>query len=298
MDYKKIMVAGSGVLGYQIAFQTAFKGFEVTVYDINDEILDQAKQKFSQLSESYQNDIKATQKQLDATFKNLKYSSNLAEAVKDVDLVIEAVPENLGIKIDFYNRLAEVAPSKTVFASNSSTIVPSKFAEATKRPEKFISLHFANLIWVHNVAEIMGHPKTDPKVFDDIIAFAKSIGMVPIPLYKEQPGYILNTLLVPLFTSAANLVAKGIASHESVDKTWMIGTGAPLGPIAIIDIIGIRTTYNIIKMNGELSNDDDLLNLAAHLKENFIDKGKLGTQTGEGFYKYPNPAYTAEDFLS
>ena len=194
MNFKNITVAGSGVLGYQIAFQTAFHGFNVTVYDLNEESLDKAKSKFATLSECYRKDLKATQAQLDDTFNRLSYTSDLATAVQDADLLIEAVPEAPKIKTAFYQQLAKVAPEKTIFATNSSTMLPSQFAEATGRPERFLALHFANRIWRFNTAEVMGHASTDPAVFDALLAFAKSIGMLPLPVYKEQPGYILNSL--------------------------------------------------------------------------------------------------------
>lgn len=194
MNFKNITIAGSGVLGYQIAFQTAFHGFNVTVYDLNEESLDKTKSKFATLSECYRKDLKATQAQLDDTFNRLSFTSDLAAAVQDADLLIEAVPEDPQIKTAFYQQLAKVAPEKTIFATNSSTMLPSQFAEATGRPEKFLALHFANRIWRFNTAEVMGHASTDPAVFDALLAFAKSIGMLPLPVYKEQPGYILNSL--------------------------------------------------------------------------------------------------------
>ncbi|WP_179338442.1 3-hydroxyacyl-CoA dehydrogenase [Winogradskyella ludwigii] len=297
MNYKNITIAGSGVLGYQIAFQTAFHGFQVTVYDITDENLEKAKTKFNILSEAYQRDLNATQKQIDATFKNLNYTSNLAESVKDADLLIEAVPENPKIKIDFYYKLAKVAPKKTVFATNSSTLLPSEFADATGRPSQFLALHFANTIWIHNTAEIMGHPKTDPKVFKDVVAFAKAIGMLALPLHKEQPGYILNSLLVPLLSAATALLVNKVAEPQTIDKTWMKATGAPLGPFAILDVVGITTAYNINKIEADKTNDPLKIETVKYLKENFIDKNKLGVSTGEGFYKYPNPAFQDLDFL-
>ncbi|TRX36417.1 3-hydroxyacyl-CoA dehydrogenase [Flavobacterium sp. ZT3R18] len=297
MNFKNITVAGSGVLGYQIAFQTAFHGFNVTVYDINEEVLDKAKAKFSILSEAYKNDLQATKEQLEATFANLSYSSDLAEAVKDADLLIEAVPENPKIKIDFYEKLAAVSPVKTIFATNSSTMLPSQFAEVTKRPEKFVALHFANEIWKHNTAEIMGHPRTATEVFDAVVAFAKTIGMVALPLYKEQPGYIVNSLLVPLLNAATNLLVKGVSDVETIDKTWMVATGAPVGPFGILDVVGITTAYNINKMDADATQDPIKIKTVEYLKENFIAKGKLGVETGEGFYKYPNPAYKKDDFL-
>ncbi len=297
MNYKNVTVAGSGVLGYQIAFQTAFHGFNVTVYDINDEVLEKAKAKFDILAASFKQDLNATDAQIDATKANLHYSSSLAEAVKDADLVIEAVPENPQIKIGFYEQLSKVAPEKTDFATNSSTMLPSQFAAYTGRPAKFVALHFANDIWKHNTAEIMGHPGTDPKVFDNVVAFAKAIGMVALPLHKEQPGYIVNSLLVPLLSAATNLLVKEVADVQTIDKTWMVATGAPLGPFGILDVVGITTAYNINKMAANATKDPLKIKTVEYFKENFIDKNKLGIVTGEGFYKYPNPAYKDKDFL-
>lgn len=298
MEIKNVTVAGSGVLGYQIAFQTAFHGFQVTVYDINDEVLTKAKEKFSVLSESFKQDLQASQAQLDETFQRLNYSSDLGKAVQDADLVIEAVPENPAIKIDFYHKLAAVAPAKTLFATNSSTLLPSQFAHETGRPEKFLALHFANEIWKHNTAEIMGHPGTDKKVYDQVVDFAKAIGMIALPLQKEQPGYIVNSLLVPLLTAATNLLINEVADPITIDKTWMAATGAPTGPFGILDVVGITTAYNINKMAADATGDPVKIKTVEYLKKNFIDKNKLGVATGEGFYTYPNPAYKDPDFLS
>lgn len=230
---KKVTVAGSGVLGSQIAYQSAFHGFEVTVYDISDEALTTAKERIQALKPLYQADLKATTEQVDAAYERLQFESDLAQAVSEADLVIEAIPEVVNIKTEFYTKLGKLAPAKTIFATNSSTLLPSQFAEVTGRPEKFLALHFANTIWKNNTAEVMKHPNTDDATFDEIIDFAKSIGMVALPLYKEQPGYILNSLLVPFLDVVEMLLVKEVADPETIDKTWMIGTGAPLGPFAI-----------------------------------------------------------------
>lgn len=297
MHIKNVTVAGSGVLGYQIAFQTAFKGFNVTVYDISDEAITKAKAKFDPLSERYKEDLGITAEQIEQTRKNLSYSSDLKEATANADLVIEAVPETPKIKVSFYNQLAEVAPAHTIFVTNSSTLLPSQFAGATKRPKQFLALHFANEIWTHNTAEVMGHAETDPKVFDAIVAFAKAIGMIALPLHKEQPGYILNSLLVPLLDAATNLLVNEVADAQTIDKTWMAATGAPTGPFGILDIVGITTAYNINKMAADATHDPLKIKTVDYLKKEFIDKNKLGVSTGEGFYTYPNPAYLDEDFL-
>lgn len=297
MNFKNITIAGSGVLGYQIAFQTAFHGYQVVVYDISDEVLEKAKAKFDSLAKAFQQDLHANDEQLAATFNRLSYTSDLARAVQDSDLLIEAVPENPAIKIAFYEELAKVAPAKTIFATNSSTLMPSQFAQYTGRPKQFLALHFANEIWKHNTAEIMGHPSTDPQVFDAVVEFAKSIGMVALPLHKEQAGYIVNSLLVPLLSAATELLVNEVADVETIDKTWMVATGAPTGPFGILDIVGITTAYNINKMAAEATTDPIKIKTVAYLKEHFIDKNKLGVATGQGFYTYPDPAYQAPDFL-
>ncbi|GEN30284.1 3-hydroxybutyryl-CoA dehydrogenase [Cerasibacillus quisquiliarum] len=297
MNYKNITVAGSGVLGSQIAFQTAFNGFDVSVYDINDEALEKAKGRILKLKPRYQQDLGASSEQVDAAYNRLTFSSDLKVAVKDADLLIEAVPELVDIKMDFYKKLAKVAPEKTVFTTNSSTLLPSQFAEATGRPEKFLALHFANEIWKNNTAEVMKHPGTDMKYFNEVIEFAKAIGMVPLPLHKEQPGYILNSLLVPLLEAAQLLLIKGVSDHETIDKTWMIATGAPLGPFAILDVVGINTAFNISRSKAKVTGDKEFEKLSELLKTEYIDKGKLGRETGEGFYTYPNPSFEQSDFL-
>jgi 3-hydroxybutyryl-CoA dehydrogenase len=297
MDIKNVTIAGSGVLGAQIAFQTAFHGYAVMVYDINDEILEKAKTTFKKLGEAYKTDLNASQQQIKETVDRLSFSSDLETATADADLLIESVPEDPAIKKDFYSKLAAVAPPKTIFASNSSTMLPSEFAESTGRPAQFAALHFANEIWKHNTAEIMGHPGTDSEVFDTLVVFAKSIGMVALPLKKEQPGYIVNSLLVPLLDAALDLLVRGVADVETIDKTWMVATGAPTGPFAILDLVGITTAYNINKMDAEKTGDSAKQQVVDYLKENFIDKGKLGVAKGEGFYTYPNPSYKDPDFL-
>ena len=247
------------------------------------------------LSCTEKRDINATQEQLDNTFNNLSYYSNLAEAVQDADLVIEAVPEDVGIKTDFYEKLSQVAPAKTVFATNTSTLLPSQFRDLTGRPEKFLALHFANLIWVNNMAEIMGHDTTDKQVFEDLVQFAKAIGMLPLPIYKEQPGHLLNSMLVPFLISALDLWVNEISDPQTVDKAWMKSFGSPKGPFAILDIIGINTVYNVAKLHAETN--PLMARLMDRLEEEFIEPGHLGMPTGKGFYSYPNPSYESNSFL-
>ncbi|MDJ0392805.1 3-hydroxyacyl-CoA dehydrogenase [Rhodococcus sp. G-MC3] len=284
IEIDKVTVLGTGVLGSQIAFQTAYRGFDVTVYDINNEILSKAKERFEKLAATYTREVSgSTDLETDAALQRISYSSDLADAVECADLVIEAIPEVLDIKRDTYERLGEVAPAKTIFATNSSTLLPSELKDFTGRPDKFLALHFANQIWKFNTAEVMGTADTDPAVFDSVVDFATAIGMVPIPIHKEKAGYVLNSLLVPFLNAAGELAAFGYANPEDVDRVWRIATGAPLGPFQIYDVVGLTTPYNIL-VNGSESDR----RIASWIKENYLDAGKLGVSSGEGFYRYPN----------
>lgn len=330
MKIKKVTVAGSGVLGSQIAFQIAFKEIPVSIYDINDEAIIRAKERITHLKDVYTEEIMQSEKEIEAVTKGvslhtnllpdlteafekytddawskinqaierISYYSSLSEAVEESDLVIEAIPEVVSIKQNFYKNLNQIAPQRTIFATNSSTLLPSLFSQDTGRPEKFLAFHFANEIWKHNTVEIMGHDGTSLEIIEEMYQFAKEIGMIPIRLNKEQPGYILNSILVPFLQSAQVLVMKGVSDSETIDKTWMLATGAPQGPFGILDIVGIQTAYNIIKNYADTSNNELYKKLSIMLKEEYLDKGKLGQESGEGFYKYPKPKYRQPGFLS
>ena len=198
--------------------------------------------------------------------------TKLREYVKDADLVIEAIAEDPKQKDAFYAELAKYLPESTILVTNSSTLLPSQIAASTGRPEKFLALHFANRIWRNNTAEVMGHPGTDQAAYDEVVRFAGDLGMVPLQLHKEQPGYILNSMLVPFLNAAEALYATGVADPETIDKTWMLGTGAPLGPFRILDIVGLTTAYNIVVLDPRTKDPDSVpAKIAAALKER-IDK--------------------------
>jgi 3-hydroxybutyryl-CoA dehydrogenase len=298
MDIKNVMIAGCGTLGSQIGWQTAFHGFQVTVFSNSEKGSENCKALHQNYADLFKNTRGATQEQIDAALKRLHYTTDLNEAVKDADIVSESVPENPEIKRGFYQKLSAAAPEKTIFTSNSSTMVPSEIAGATDRPEKFLALHFANGIWDANIGEIMGHPGTDPKYLAIVEQFAKDIGMVPIPIHKEQHGYIINSLLVPLLKVSLNLVVDDISDFKSIDKTWMISTGMRFGPFGIMDMIGLETIYNIELLSRERDGDTTAQTRADYLEQNYISKGKLGMKTNEGFYTYPDPEYQVPDFLT
>lgn len=283
-DISKVTVLGTGVLGSQIAYQASYAGFDVSAWDINDDAITAAKQRYQKLAETYEQQVDGAKDDDHATkaAESIHLYTDIAEAVADADLVIEAVPENPKIKEQTWTEVGKAAPAKTIFATNSSTLLPSSLMEYTGRPEKFLALHFANMLWVNKTAEVMGTAKTDQQVYQTVVDYASKMGMVPIEVKKEKAGYVLNSLLVPLLNAASELLIDGVADVETVDKTWRLATGAPLGPFQIFDVVGLTTAYNI----SAASEDPKQREFADYLKTNYIDKGKLGVATGEGFYSY------------
>ncbi|MGP6175466.1 3-hydroxyacyl-CoA dehydrogenase [Corynebacterium sp. A21] len=280
---QNLTVLGTGVLGSQIAFQAAYHGKNVVAYDVSGDVLDALEERWEYLKPLYLRDMPdATPDKLDAAALRIRRSSDLADALQDAEIVIEAVPEILEIKRDTWARAGELAPENAVFATNSSTLLPSALAEATGRPEKFLAFHFANEVWKQNTGEVMGHAGTDPHQLEAVATFAEEIGMVPIRLRKEQPGYILNSLLVPFMAAAAKLYVRDVADIEDIDDTWRRATGAPFGPFQIYDFVGMQTPYY---MNAR-SKDPEMRQFAEILKRDFIDKGRLGRGSGQGFYTY------------
>jgi 3-hydroxybutyryl-CoA dehydrogenase len=289
-DIASVTVLGTGVLGSQIAYQSAYSGFDVTAYDISDEILKGAEHRFAGLAARYELEVDgAASGRAQAALARIVYTSDLAEAVQDADLIVEAVPERLDLKREVYTKLGKTAPAKTIFATNSSTLLPSAMADFTGRPERFLALHFAHPVWSSNIAEVMGHPTTDSSVYQAVVDFARRIGMEPIELTKEQPGYVLNSLLVPFLRAGLDLLVDGVADSETIDKVWRIFARAPEGPFQMIDRIGLNTAYNVSALG-----DEKAQAIGKYLKENFIDRGKLGVATGEGFYTYPAATWQEE----
>ncbi|GAA2831772.1 3-hydroxybutyryl-CoA dehydrogenase [Leucobacter komagatae] len=278
-----VTVLGTGVLGSQIIFQSAYMGKDVVAYDINDEILAKLPERWEYLKAAYRRDIAdATDEKLDAAAARIRATADLADAMKDADIVIEAVPERLDVKQQTWEAVAAVAPAHTIFATNSSTLLPSDIAPFTGRPEKFLALHFANEVWKFNVGEVMGHEGTDPAAFEAVAEFAEEIGMVPVRIHKEQPGYVLNSLLVPFLSAASELFVKGVATPVDIDSTWRIATGAPSGPFQIFDVVGMMTPYYL-----NVNSDDPIKReFAEIIKRDYIDKGYLGKGAGRGFYEY------------
>ena len=316
MDIRKVTVCGAGVLGAQIATQIACKGFEVCVYEVEAGV-ERAKDLLSQFHDVYAEqfaikrenpesfprgifpkidvtpeEIDELEAQFNAGSEALRVTTSPEEAFADPDIVIEAVPENVDIKTEFYKFVAPLLPEKTVLLSNSSTFRPSIFAPYTGRPERFCAFHFLNAIWSENTVEIMGHdagedfPATDPEIVELAATFAESIGMEPCVLKKEHARYIYNSMLGRLQAAALELYVDGVADFETIDRVWKQHGMPTVGPFEGMDMIGINTMHNCY-CNGTRAWDPTTPTY--RIREMFakmLEEGRLGLNAGHGFYDY------------
>ncbi len=311
MSIQKVTVAGGGVLGSQIALQSAYKGFDVTLWLRSEGSIERTRPKLERLRGIYKQALEALKddpsafcrgltdspdvpieeldqliEQVGIAFDGLTLTTSSQEAFGDADLVIEAIAEVIDEKEAFYSSIRDLLPERTILCTNSSTLLPSAMASFTGRPDRFLALHFANNIWKQNTAEVMGTAQTSPESYHAVVEFARAIGMIPLELRKEQPGYLLNSMLVPFLSAAEALLANDVADVEAIDAAWTLGTGAPLGPFRILDIVGLTTAYNIVAASPAAQEPDSTAaRIAAMLKQR-IDEGKTGINAGEGFYKY------------
>ena len=173
------------------------------------------------------------------------YTDDLPAAVRNADLISESVPESLAIKESFWREASRHAPAHTVFTTNTSTLAPSALVDFVDRPQNFLALHFAIGVWDSNIGEVMGHPGTDADVFERVLTFAGEIGLVPIPIRKEQSGYIINSLLVPWCTAALDLLVREVSDYQSIDRTWMITMQSDMGPCGMMDRMGLGVVHHV-----------------------------------------------------
>lgn len=215
-----------------------------------------------------------------------RYGASVNRLTEAPLFFVESMSENVEAKNGMYDAIRDLLEEKTLVFTNSSTLLPSMFAQRTGRPEKYCAVHFSNTIWKNNTAEIMGHPGTSEETYRRAVAFADEINMVPLELHKEQPGYILNSMLVPFLSAAQALWATDVADPATIDKTWELATGAPAGPFKILDIVGLETAYNINQMKPEAQVAGTVLNRMGKLLKEKIDRGETGVNAGKGFYDY------------
>jgi len=291
-----VTTAGAGTMGSQVAWQFAFHGKNVTVYDAFEEGIAKGREFHDAFAREFVEQRGASDQEVEAAKNRITYTTDLEQAVADADLVVEQIPEVMALKQEFWTKVSKAAPATAILCTNTSTMLPSDIGADVERPERFLSFHFCVKVWEANVGEIMMTSKTEEKYFDEVVEFAGEVGLVAVPIKKEQLGYVLNSLLVPFTIDALKLAAKGIADAPTIDRTWRICMGR-VGPMEMADKMGLKTLENRFRVMAEEAGDAELLLVADYLKTEYVDKGRLGITTGEGFYTYPNPEFAREDFL-
>ncbi|MFY0652016.1 MAG: 3-hydroxyacyl-CoA dehydrogenase [Cyclobacteriaceae bacterium] len=290
-DINKFLVLGSGTLGLRIGLQAAISGFDVCIYDLKDNALSSAKSVQGKLLNSLSQEGKIPKEDIDSIQSRLNFTTDSKQAAQDADFVSESVTEDVSTKQKVWKQFGELCPPHAIFTTNTSFLLPSLFADHCGRPKRFCAFHFHD-VFVAKVVDIMPHPTTDHRVTDLLFEMGKKLGQIPVFIKKESKGYLFNFILMHILTSSGSLLSNGIGSVHDIDRSWMGNFNAPIGPFGMLDQIGLDTAWHVSK-NSDSARSHEF----AALLKTYIDQGKLGIKTGEGFYKYPNPEYAQKGFV-
>lgn len=284
-DIARVLVVGAGTMGQQIALQCVAHGLEVVMLDSDPDALRGARERLTGLSAALVDEPAFAGVDLVQVVAAIRYESDVAAAASEVDLVSESVPEDPSLKGRVFAELDRVCPARTVFATNTSSLLPSMYAEASGRPDRLAALHFHQPVWSANIVDVMPHPGTSPETVQLLLGFAARIGQVPIELHRESLGYVFNAMYNALNREAITLAANGVATVEDIDRAWTTIMKTPQGPFGMLDFVGIDTAWHITDYWAKATGDPQLVTNAAWLK-GYLDQGRAGVKTGKGFYDY------------
>ncbi len=279
---KKVFIIGAGQMGLDIGQVLAKKGIEVVFRDINDDILNGAKAKLEKALDKQIAKEKITEEDKTSLLSLISWTTDLKDAA-DCDLVIEAIIENVDIKVATFKELDEICKPETIFATNTSSISITLLAGAVGRKDKFIGMHFFNPATVMKLVEVIRGYDTSDETFKAVYDLSAEIGKDPIEV-KEGPGFVVNRILIPMINEAAMVYEEGLASVEDIDKAMKLGCNHPMGPLALADLIGLDTCLHIMDVFYEETCDSKYR--ASRLMRQMVRAGKLGRKTGVGFYDY------------
>jgi len=284
-----IVIIGGGQMGAGIAQVAAQTGHKVTVVDVNQEMLDRSKARISEsirrvAKKMFKEDEAAAGTFVESALANVSCATCANEALISADLLVEAVVENMELKKKLFSEWDKIAPAKTIFASNTSSLPISEIAATTTRADRFGGLHFFNPVPVMKLLEVVRIPETSDATYNAMVNWGQALGKATVEC-KDTPGFIVNRLLVPYLMEAIRMVERGDASAKDVDTAMKLGAGYPMGPFELADYIGLDTNKFI--MDGWSSRfPEETLFKESPMLNDLVKEGKLGRKNGEGFYKY------------
>ena len=295
LPLKKVAVVGMGILGAPIAMLAAHTGYKVKVFDPREGA-------FQQTYEKIRSDLKAKKvkpiipwSKWTACAQAVKQVTDLGEAVKDADLVIEAVPENRELKTAVFKELGEKAAPGAILATNSSSMPVSRFEEVSGRPERCLNIHFYFPLQGVNMVDLMGGTRTLPEVLKKGADWIRSIGFIPLTVNRELLGFCFNRVWRAVKRETLYMWGNGFVDFQDVDRAWMVFTGMKEGPFALMDKVGLDVIWDIEMVYYNDSKDPK--DHPPKALRDKIERGELGVKSGKGFYTYPNPAFLETDFL-
>lgn len=280
---KKVAVIGAGTMGNGIAHVFAMHDFKVSLVDISNERLEQALETIDKNLWRMVAKEKIKEETKEQTISNITTHTQISEAVKDADLIIEAASENLDVKLKIFKSIDEAAPAECILASNTSSISITKIASATSRPEKVIGMHFMNPVPVMKLVEIIKGYATSDATTQAIVEVSKKLGKIPVEV-NDYPGFVANRILLPMINEAISALHEGVAGVEEIDTVMKLGMAHPMGPLQLADFIGLDVCLSILRVLQDGFGNPKYA--PCPLLVNMVTANKLGRKSGEGFYKY------------
>ena len=285
MAIHKVGVVGCGLMGSGIAQVAAQSGFPTVVREVSPEIVDKGLKNIEKnlarlvekgtINEAQRNEVRG----------RLKGTTSLDD-LKDCDVIVEAIIEQLPAKRQLFSSLDALCPASTIFASNTSSLTITEIATATKRPQRFVGLHFFNPVPVMKLVEVVKTIATDPAVYEEMVAFGAKLGKTPVRAH-DSTGFIVNRLLVPYLLDAIRALEEGVGSIEDIDNSMKLGCGHPMGPLTLLDFVGLDTTYYIANIMFDEFRERRFA--APPLLKRMVLAGWNGRKAGRGFYDYSEP---------